>query len=348
MASGSGGASAADQDALLARRLQREEEEAQSLAVARAMQEAEMRAASAGASAGPHGMGRGAAGGGDWRKRARDEAEEYYDGYSGEESDDFDGEGRRGGFYDSQEDEYDDGRYRHGGYPHHGYRHQPYGGGAAARRDSVDNASYEELLALQVSAGCCPPSIRPFAHASVTIVRMHPLPPTMGAAGEIAVRESETGDGRPVLKFALTQLLDEVPRNALRIRTSQRWRRGAERVAESEACCVAQERMGGNVKRGATKQQLANLPSFRVPKVPKVAGKGKGKKKAAAAEEEGAGASEAAAVAADKETCCVCMDEHKPGQMMRTLPCMHVFHLKCIDKWLKTSLECPVCKSRIV
>jgi E3 ubiquitin-protein ligase SDIR1 len=68
----------------------------------------------------------------------------------------------------------------------------------------------------------------------------------------------------------------------------------------------------------------------------------------ASAAEDGAQGAEGAAVAEEKETCIVCLDEHKPGQMMRTLPCMHVFHLKCIDKWLKNSLECPVCKTRIV
>lgn len=55
--------------------------------------------------------------------------------------------------------------------------------------------------------------------------------------------------------------------------------------ASYEELLALQERMGGNVKCGATKDQLANLPSFRVPKLPK-APKGKGKKLARAAEEE--------------------------------------------------------------
>lgn len=32
---------------------------------------------------------------------------------------------------------------------------------------------------------------------------------------------------------------------------------------------------------------------------------------------------------------------------MKTMPCMHMYHSKCIDRWLATSNSCPVCKTPI-
>ena len=44
-------------------------------------------------------------------------------------------------------------------------------------------------------------------------------------------------------------------------------------------------------------------------------------------------------------TCCVCVDDFKPGQEVRQLPCQHIFHPSCIDKWLSDhSSVCPLCK----
>lgn len=44
-------------------------------------------------------------------------------------------------------------------------------------------------------------------------------------------------------------------------------------------------------------------------------------------------------------SCSVCLEEFKDGKsVVRRLPCLHYYHAKCIDKWLKTSPLCPVCK----
>ncbi|KAJ1960485.1 hypothetical protein IWQ62_004217, partial [Dispira parvispora] len=58
--------------------------------------------------------------------------------------------------------------------------------------------------------------------------------------------------------------------------------------------------------------------------------------------------SAAAKESGDKEspsTCAVCIDEFERGQLVRQLPCNHLFHLECIDEWLtEKSGVCPLCK----
>lgn len=45
--------------------------------------------------------------------------------------------------------------------------------------------------------------------------------------------------------------------------------------------------------------------------------------------------------------CVVCMEEFEIGEELKTLPCFHVFHGKCINKWLFANMSCPVCKLNI-
>ncbi len=42
--------------------------------------------------------------------------------------------------------------------------------------------------------------------------------------------------------------------------------------------------------------------------------------------------------------CSVCLCDAEDGDAMRTLPCMHVYHADCIDKWLGEHATCPICK----
>jgi len=43
-------------------------------------------------------------------------------------------------------------------------------------------------------------------------------------------------------------------------------------------------------------------------------------------------------------SCCICMDFFKSEETVRTLPCLHFFHVACIDKWLPINRTCPICK----
>lgn len=41
--------------------------------------------------------------------------------------------------------------------------------------------------------------------------------------------------------------------------------------------------------------------------------------------------------------CVICMVEFSVGDSIRFLPCMHTYHVKCIDEWLMKSFICPSC-----
>jgi hypothetical protein len=43
----------------------------------------------------------------------------------------------------------------------------------------------------------------------------------------------------------------------------------------------------------------------------------------------------------NKEECTICLEEFKNKQILRKLKCGHMFHIKCIDKWLKIHKNCP-------
>ena len=45
--------------------------------------------------------------------------------------------------------------------------------------------------------------------------------------------------------------------------------------------------------------------------------------------------------------CPICLAEFKIGEKESSLPCLHFFHSNCIEKWLKRSKFCPVCKLQI-
>ncbi|CAE7481982.1 RNF165 [Symbiodinium sp. CCMP2456] len=48
-----------------------------------------------------------------------------------------------------------------------------------------------------------------------------------------------------------------------------------------------------------------------------------------------------------EEPCVVCRDEITVGQECRRLPCMHVFHKECIDRWIAVKATCPLCNLKL-
>ena len=43
--------------------------------------------------------------------------------------------------------------------------------------------------------------------------------------------------------------------------------------------------------------------------------------------------------------CAVCTEVIKEGAKVYKLPCKHVFHKECIDKWLEEHKNCPNCRA---
>ncbi|TKC48819.1 hypothetical protein EI555_015047 [Monodon monoceros] len=41
--------------------------------------------------------------------------------------------------------------------------------------------------------------------------------------------------------------------------------------------------------------------------------------------------------------CVICMMDFVHGDPIRFLPCMHIYHLDCMDDWLMRSFTCPSC-----
>jgi E3 ubiquitin-protein ligase Arkadia len=49
----------------------------------------------------------------------------------------------------------------------------------------------------------------------------------------------------------------------------------------------------------------------------------------------------------DNEKCAICLSLFQNNQQARKLACKHIFHAKCVDRWLKDNRKCPLCRKRI-
>ncbi|GMP22991.1 hypothetical protein CsSME_00000762 [Camellia sinensis var. sinensis] len=48
------------------------------------------------------------------------------------------------------------------------------------------------------------------------------------------------------------------------------------------------------------------------------------------------------------QTCVVCLSDFVDGEPFRVLPeCLHPFHVPCIDMWLYSHSNCPVCRTDV-
>ena len=51
--------------------------------------------------------------------------------------------------------------------------------------------------------------------------------------------------------------------------------------------------------------------------------------------------------ASSSPRCAICMMDFVNGDTIRFLPCMHYYHIRCVDDWLMRSLTCPTCMQRV-
>ncbi|KAL0699528.1 hypothetical protein Bca4012_055650 [Brassica carinata] len=46
------------------------------------------------------------------------------------------------------------------------------------------------------------------------------------------------------------------------------------------------------------------------------------------------------------DSCCICLEKYgEKKRAVRKLECTHMFHLDCIEEWLKVKRTCPLCQS---
>lgn len=45
--------------------------------------------------------------------------------------------------------------------------------------------------------------------------------------------------------------------------------------------------------------------------------------------------------------CAICQENWEENDVVRKLPCNHVFHIMCIDKWFSTNNVCPICRHKM-
>lgn len=99
--------------------------------------------------------------------------------------------------------------------------------------------------------------------------------------------------------------------------------------------------------RGATIESINSLPTykFKLQKCENVndhdnSGTGEGGVLAAGTEKE-------RTISGEDAICCICLNKYVDDDELRELPCSHVFHVDCVDKWLKINASCPLCKSEL-
>ncbi|XP_074312586.1 E3 ubiquitin-protein ligase At4g11680-like [Silene latifolia] len=59
------------------------------------------------------------------------------------------------------------------------------------------------------------------------------------------------------------------------------------------------------------------------------------------------GAQKELRISREDAACCICLAVYVENDELRELPCFHVFHTECVDKWLKINALCPLCKLEI-
>lgn len=54
------------------------------------------------------------------------------------------------------------------------------------------------------------------------------------------------------------------------------------------------------------------------------------------------------AAEAKQAACAVCLADFRDGERLRVLPpCLHAFHIDCIDAWLQSAASCPLCRAAV-
>lgn len=97
-----------------------------------------------------------------------------------------------------------------------------------------------------------------------------------------------------------------------------------------------------NQTRGATTESINALPTYKF--------KVKKSRNSDATGETGvvaSGTEKERIISGEDAVCCICLAKYANNDELRELPCSHLFHKECVDKWLKINALCPLCKSEV-
>ncbi|KAG2279571.1 hypothetical protein Bca52824_050791 [Brassica carinata] len=47
----------------------------------------------------------------------------------------------------------------------------------------------------------------------------------------------------------------------------------------------------------------------------------------------------------DDIKCSICLEEYVDGDEVGSMPCEHMFHVSCVQQWLRMKNWCPICKT---
>ncbi|GAB2261696.1 hypothetical protein Droror1_Dr00002693 [Drosera rotundifolia] len=99
-----------------------------------------------------------------------------------------------------------------------------------------------------------------------------------------------------------------------------------------------------NQTRGATSESISALPTYKFKLKKCRNGDGAG---AAEFGYVAMGTEKERAISEEDALCCICLAKYVNNDELRELPCSHLFHKECVDKWLKINALCPLCKTNV-
>ncbi|KAH1119309.1 hypothetical protein GLYMA_17G203800v4 [Glycine max] len=98
--------------------------------------------------------------------------------------------------------------------------------------------------------------------------------------------------------------------------------------------------------RGAASESINALPIYKF-KTKKNKRNGDSNSAAAEGGVVAAGTEKERVISGEDAVCCICLAKYENNDELRELPCSHLFHKDCVDKWLKINALCPLCKSDV-
>lgn len=146
--------------------------------------------------------------------------------------------------------------------------------------------------------------------------------------------------------------------------TSLRHQEQEDRVLEQQTTILGAEAQGGNTRIGQDRQQrflrtaaaLLGADSIHRVQMPYMFGRlggdvviprGAQRSEIEALPTRVITTQQLQALPPEAQSCTVCLADLVAGDTTRTLPCLHIFHPGCIDKWLRLNGTCPICKTPV-